>query len=94
MKKLVELLKDLELAGFRKRVDSAGRILLETRAARLTIVVENGKIEWGKGYDLANGLMNKTIIGVDHRELSLDDQVEFIRDWVESMGIQLFEHEV
>lgn len=94
MKKLVELLKDLQLVGFTKSVDSTGRILLETKVARLTINVENGKIEYSKGTDLANGLMNKAIICWEHRELSLDDQVEHIRGWVEDMGIELFEHEV
>jgi len=94
MKKLVELLKDLQLVGFTKRVDSTGRIYLETKSARLTINVENGKIEWSKGADLENGLMNKVIICWEHRELELNDQVELIRGWVEDMGIELFEHEV
>lgn len=94
MKKLVELLKDLQLVGFTKRVDSTGRIYLEAKSARLTINVENGKIEWSKGADLENGLMNKVIICWEHRELELNDQVEHIRGWVEDMGIELFEHEV
>lgn len=93
MKVLVDLLKDLELAGFSKKVDHAGRIMFETRAARLSIVVENQKIEWSKGYDLENGLMNRMILGYEHRDLPLADQVNLVRDWVESMGIELFEHE-
>ena len=93
MKALVQLLKDLELAGFTKRVDCTGRILLETTAARLSVTVENGRIDYSKGTDLGNGLMNRVILGYEHKDLPLADQVELIRGWVEDMGIKLFEHE-
>ena len=94
MKILVDLLKDLELVGFSKRVDFAGRILLQRVDASVSISVENEKIDYSKGTDLANGLMNKVILGYEHRKLPLADQVELVRDWVESLGIKLFEHEV
>ena len=95
MKVLIELLKDLELAGFEKTVTSYGDIKLERVDARISMTVDNGDIEYCKGLDLANGLLNQMIVhSFNDKDVELEEKVLKIRQWVESMGIKLFEHEV